>query len=446
MRITDQMLFNSGTKSLMRNTEAVAKAQDRASAGKKVLRPSDDPISSTQILKYNKSIAQVDQFTRNMRGSEDFFAVSDSALSGMQEGIRRASELAVEMINASHAPSDRKIVAVEIKQIFEQLSASTNSVDGKGQHIFAGNKISTKPFDFEKPWQGEFVGTTIEGPIEIVKYDPENSEDDSNDRLNVTVDGVNVDVKLEEGFYSGEALATEIQRQVNESLALSDTTPASVVTVQFEPDEEGSEKGHLVITSDAVKGRSSVVFNKVVQPIPEPNAPTKPPLGDARLKLGLVGGKSQLSGEEYVGDNGEMQVLIEPGVPLARNIPGNRVFKGGPDGVDIFASLINFQTALETSNIVGIQTAITDMEKATDQISNERAIIGARLNRLEETKARLENFKLATIEFKSKEEGSDDASQVEAFSELIQQQTALQASLLVQARILQQPTLLSFLR
>jgi flagellar hook-associated protein 3 FlgL len=446
MRITDQMLFNSGTRSLRRNTEAVAKAQDRASAGRKVLRPSDDPISSAQILKYTKAIAQVNQHVRNMGESEEFLSVSDSALSGMQERIARASELAVEMVNASQEPSDRKIAAVEIKQIFEQLTGVANTTH-KGQHVFAGNKIATKPFDFEKKWHGQHVGTSIEGPIEIVAYDPENAEDASNDQLNLTVDGVTVQVTLEAKEYSGVDLATEIMDKVNEALASSDTTPTSSVTVEFLPDEEGSEKGHLVMTSDRVKGRSSVVFNKVVQPpVSDPSAPEKPPLKDARQALGLVEGKSQLSGEEYLGDSGENMVLIEPGVTLPKNLPGNRVFKGDANGVDIFASLLNLQTALETSNIVGIKTAITDMEKATDQVSQQRALIGIRLNRLDETRTRLENFKLATIEFKSKEEGSDTASQAEAFSELVQQQTALQASLLVQARILQQPTLLSFLR
>lgn len=452
MRITDQMLFNSGTRSLRRNAEAVAKAQDRASAGRKVLRPSDDPIASAQILKYNKAIAQVNQHVRNMGEAEEFLSVSDLFLGGMQDRIARAEALAVEMVNASVEPSDRKIAAVEIKQIFEQLTGVANTTH-KGQHVFAGNKIATKPFDFEKAWQGQYVGTSIEGPIEIVQYEPENAEDASNDQLNLTVDGVTVQVTLEAKEYRGVDLATEIMDKVNQALATSDTTPARSVTVEFVPDEEGSEKGHLVITSDKVKGRSSVVFNKVVQPpVSDPSAPEKPPLKDARQALGLIAGKSQLSGEEYLGDSGENMVLIEPGVTLPKNLPGNRVFRGTAsaegeaNGVDIFASLLNLQTALETSNIVGIKTAISDMEKAREQVSQQRALIGIRLNRLDETRARLENFKLATLEFKSKEEGSDSASQAEAFSELIQQQTALQASLLVQARILQQPTLLSFLR
>jgi flagellar hook-associated protein 3 FlgL len=128
---------------------------------------------------------------------------------------------------------------------------------------------------------------------------------------------------------------------------------------------------------------------------------------------------------------------------LSKNISGSRLFKGEANGVDIFASLLTFQVALETSNIVGIQTAITDLEKATGQISSERGSIGARLNRLEETRARLEEFKITVIESKSNEE---DIDLTQAISDVVQRQNALTASQSILARILQQTTLLSFLR
>ncbi len=445
MRITEKMLFNSATTSLRRSTEAVAKALDRNSAGRKILRPSDDPIASARILNYGQSIAKVDQFIRNISSAGEFLSSSDSVLSGLQERIARAGELATQMANAPSQSLERKIAAVEIRQIFEQVTAMANTTH-RGQHIFAGHKTATKPFDFEKEWRGQTVGTSIEEAIEIVSYDSSDPSDASNDRLNLTVDGVNVQVTLNAGFYSGVALAEEIQGQVNEALVFSNTTPDSSVEVKFEPDEAGSEKGHLVVTSNLVKGHSSVVFNRIVQPEADPTAPAKPPLGDARLALGLTNGKSQLSGEEYLGDSGEISILAESGAMLSKNLPGGQVFKGNANGVDIFATLLNLETALETSNTVGIQTAITDMDKATDQISVERAVIGARLNRLDETKVRLTDFQVGTLEIKSKEEGSDLFSIYEAASLLVQQQEALQKSLAVQARILQQPTLLDFLR
>lgn len=151
--------------------------------------------------------------------------------------------------------------------------------------------------------------------------------------------------------------------------------------------------------------------------------------------------------------------MIELDVPLAKSLPGFRVFKGlvkkeiDVDGVleerdvvtggDLFADLVHFQTALQADNVVGIQTAITDMNKALEQINSERALIGARLSRLSATQAAQENLNLATASFQME---AEDIDPTQAISELVQHQNALQAAQAVAARILEQPTLLSFLR
>jgi flagellar hook-associated protein 3 FlgL len=135
--------------------------------------------------------------------------------------------------------------------------------------------------------------------------------------------------------------------------------------------------------------------------------------------------------------------LIDPSASLSKNITGSQAFKGGPSGVDFFASLFDFQTALETGNAQGAQRAIADMEKATEQISAERAKIGARLNRLDETRTRIEALTVSIKESKSNEE---DIDLTQAISDMVQAQNALAASQSVLARILSQPTLLSFLR
>ncbi|MBI3358039.1 MAG: flagellar hook-associated protein FlgL [Nitrospirae bacterium] len=512
MRVSEKMLFDSNTRGLRLNASALLKAQDRVSSGKKVLSPSDDPISATRILNFNKTIAQVDQHLKNMDESERFLSASESVLSGVAGRIDRASELAVGMTNPSNNPEDRKIAAAEVKQIFEELTAMANTVHN-GQHIFAGNKTATPPFDFEKKWQGQYVGTTLKSDLFPITIDS------SNDSLNVTVDGINIQVTLTPSDdYSREGLAEEIETKINAHPDLA--AKSASVSVAFVPDDPeenpDTSPGHFVITSNMTGGRSSVTPNLAVGiriglglndeltiPIGENSvtvtladglyrdgaelakelktklkevgetaevqfdtdhflitplggspfvlaSPVSLAFGDARSVLGLLSGKSQLSGENqsldeqyFQGDAGEISVLVEPGVRLAKNIPGSRVFNGGANGVDIFSSLLNLQTALETSNIVGIQTAVADMEKATEQVSSERATIGLRLNRLDTTKVRLEDFKFLTTESKSKEEDIDLA---EAISELAQQQNALAASQSVLARILQQPTLLSFLR
>jgi flagellin-like hook-associated protein FlgL len=173
----------------------------------------------------------------------------------------------------------------------------------------------------------------------------------------------------------------------------------------------------------------------------------------------LLRGTHQLSGEEYLGDDTEISVIIEPNVTLSKLLPGFRLFKGlikttiefdeiteerdTVVGVDLFADLISFKAALETNNTVGLQAAITDMSEAIDQINSERAAIGARLNRLDATQTILEEMKISVESFRSEEE---DIDLTQAISDLVRQQSALEAARAATARVLDQPTLIDFLR
>ncbi len=521
MRVSEQMLFRSSLGQLQRQGSAVLKAQEPVSSQKRVMRPSDDPVSAAQILRFKKTLAQVDQRLRNIQEADRFLSASEDALSETQVRLQRVSELAIDMANGSKEPADRKNAAREVRQIFDQLADLANTVHD-GQYLFSGNKIHEKPFDFKKEWKGKYVGETPTLPVTIAAGDFDNP---GNDTLNITVDGVNATVTLTPGDYGdGKGLATEIGARINEHPALLDA-----VSVAFVDDPKAPKVGHLAITSNAAGnttgGRSSVTLNQVVgfkitegindrldvpvdgvstpvtlgggtyptgaalaaglqeqmdslgkfsvlfdtdhfvitplgrAPFVQP-LPSHLPLGDARTALGLQNGTHQLSGEEYLGDDKEISVILEPNVSLSKTLPGFRVFKGlikkeieddvgekqevdVVTGVDIFADLVSFQTALETNDVVGIQTAITDMSEAMEQINGERASIGARLDRLESIQTIQEDLRLATASFQSEKE---DIDLTQAISELVQQQNALEAARSVAARIIAQPTLIDFLR
>ncbi|MEK7286660.1 MAG: flagellar hook-associated protein FlgL [Nitrospirota bacterium] len=443
MRVSERMLFQSGARGLRLNASALLKAQDQVSSGKRVSLASDDPVSAKKILNYNKMLAEMEQHQRNSLRAEDFLSATDSALNGVQDQIQKVAARAVEMSNPAMNSDDRRIVAREVQQIFDQITTLANT-SHEGQFIFSGNQIDTAPFDFNQDWQGKYVGAVLPEEIEIAAYNPDEPEGSGNDQINVTVDGVTVQVTLDEGTYTGEEIADHIQTKINDALSENDLG----VTVLFVPEtvffDPNGNPGHLEAQSNTIRGRSSVVFNKVVQPEPDPLAPVQPPaLGDARNVLGFLDGKSQFSGQEYLGDESESSILISHSVLVPKNLAGSRVFKGAQDGVDIFASLLNFKTALEMGDMKGIQTAISDMDKATEQVSGERATIGIRLVRLEDTKNQMESAAALVKEFKSNEE---DIDLTEAISEMVLKQNALTASQSVFARILQQPTLLNFLQ
>ncbi len=516
MRVTEKMLFGFSMDRLRQQASGLLKAQERSVTGKRVTQASDDPVAASRALNFKRTIAQVDQRLRNVTEAERFLSISDETLKDVEGELHKASELAIDMASASKTPQDRKNAIHELQQIFDQLVNLANTRHD-GQSLFAGNKVNTTPFDFEADWKGQFIGKSLpDGNIDITASTDPSIPPDPNfplsDILNVTVDGINVQIVLDAGSFDGVTLADEIQRKINDHPDM--VAAGKTVTVEFaldNPDDPNFSASHFVITSDTIKGRSSVVVNPPTgikiglgindsmdimidgqpvsitlsegiykdgaalaaelesrlndagqslkvqfdtdhfvltpfggKPFVHP-LPTTLPFGDARLALGLIDGKSRLSGTEYLGDKGEMPVWIEPDRPFTKNLTGMDVFKGGSgaSGADLFADLLNLKIALDLDDNLGIKTAVAAMNKAKEQISTERAGIGARLNRVEATRVILEEVKVSTETFRS---GEEDIDLAKAISDLIQQQNALEATRSVAARVLEAPTLLNFLR
>ncbi len=156
----------------------------------------------------------------------------------------------------------------------------------------------------------------------------------------------------------------------------------------------------------------------------------------------------------FVGDAGERQTTIDEGVQVRSTLNGQRVFLGDADGdgntdtgsEDLF-DLVSEVRELLVSNPDGtvdfaaLQPAIDRIDTAMQQISTERTRIGSAGARLERQEQVLTEREIQLTQALS---DTQDADATRVFSELVQQEAALQASLNVTARIVQ-PTLLNFI-
>jgi len=517
MRVSEKMFFQANMERLQKQSALFLKATERATSGRRVNRASDDPVSATRILSFKKTITQIDQRVRNVDEAERFLSLTEEILKKVETQLHRASELAIDMSSGFKTALDRKNAVHGVQQILDEMVSLANT-EHNGQYIFSGNKIKTPPFNLETEWKGQFVGKafspdnlfSIQSHVDLgLPIDPNSPP---NEILNVSVDGVNIEVVLEDGVYTGDEMANEIQTRVNEHPAIVAAGASVVAEYRLDdPENPDTSSGRLLIRSEKIGGTSSITprpavgfkiaatvndtlnismgdtllnitltsgiyktgaalanelktqielagqsvdvtfqddhflitptdGNPFVHPLPATLA-----FGDARTALGFIEGHSRLSGEEYLGDSGEMPVLIEPDRAFGKNLSGMQVFKGGAEGngADIFAGLLNFKAALDSDDGGGIAAAITDMHNAIEQMGGERALVGARLNRVESTRLVLEEVKLSTVSFES---GIGDIDLTQAISELRQQQNTLEITRAIAARVLDQPTLLNFLR
>ncbi|WP_447968310.1 flagellar hook-associated protein FlgL [Nitrospira sp. M1] len=146
------------------------------------------------------------------------------------------------------------------------------------------------------------------------------------------------------------------------------------------------------------------------------------------------------SGYIYQGDSNEVAIEIGDGKTVSSNVAGDRVFSGPT--VDLFTVFQNFHQALATNDEDGIGTAIANLDTALSQVTNARADVGARVNRLDTVK---DSLSLVQVTIDTLRSDYEDADFAKVATELSTLQVNLQASLSVLTRQFE-TSLLNFLR
>ena len=155
MRVADKMNYNQVQRTLNDNREQMSNLQNQAATGKRLQKPSDDPVSATRVLAGRTNLSQSEQFIKNNENAQNFMNFTDSALEELTNVFIRAKELALNQANdASSGPESKEIVAKEVQQLFDQSIMIGNRRFGD-RHIFAGFKTTQSPFDFNGKYNGD---------------------------------------------------------------------------------------------------------------------------------------------------------------------------------------------------------------------------------------------------------------------------------------------------
>lgn len=143
----------------------------------------------------------------------------------------------------------------------------------------------------------------------------------------------------------------------------------------------------------------------------------------------------------YSGDGGAMQWEISKEVTLQVNIPGKEMFQSNSG--DIFEALVSLKSALESGDTGALGGSCLDsVDKAANHVLSQRAVLGARSNRLDVAQDRAGASTLNLTELLSTLEDIDLA---EATINFATARSVYNAALATGAQVIQ-PTLLDYLR
>ncbi|GAC34406.1 flagellar hook-associated protein FlgL [Paraglaciecola polaris] len=148
MRISTGQLFDRSIRAVLDNQDNLSNVQQQLSTGKKLLRPSDDPVGSAQVIRLTEEIDLIAQYKKNNNLLTSSIAQEETILSGVTDNIQKARQLMIQAGNGIINVADRKAISIEIGQIRDQIFGAMNSQSANGEYIFAGYQSATPAFSY----------------------------------------------------------------------------------------------------------------------------------------------------------------------------------------------------------------------------------------------------------------------------------------------------------
>jgi flagellar hook-associated protein 3 FlgL len=149
MRVTQEMLATNMLRNLSASYARLGKYQDQLATGKKINRPSDDPVVAMKGMAYRTNLTEVEQFKRNFSEAHNWIENSDAALDEATQVLQRIRELVVQASNDTYEASQRVAISEEIKQLTEHLASIANTKVGD-KYIFNGTDTLKQPVDLSQ--------------------------------------------------------------------------------------------------------------------------------------------------------------------------------------------------------------------------------------------------------------------------------------------------------
>ncbi|HBP90551.1 MAG TPA: flagellar hook-associated protein FlgL [Nitrospirales bacterium] len=383
MRVTDRQQVDALVTAIRGLRGDIFDRNEQIASGKRVNRPSDDPAAAERINQFRNVLRTTERRIASVNEGVGRLNLSDSVLETAGNTFQRAKELAIQMGNDTNTAVERRNTALEVQQLILGLAGIANT-QLNGRFVFAGSQTQTEPF---VPGSATGSASTTNGG------------------------GANIAVSV--------VTASALQP---DAYQIQFTSPTQFDVLNLTTNQ-------TVSSGNTYSSGVAFSFDGLDATITDGGGP--PATGDQFfVRVGYT----------YQGDGAGIEVEIGDGRTVETNVPGNQVFSGPT--ADLFQNLQDFHQALVTDDAQGIQAAIGQLDQSLSQVTDARATIGARVNRLDTIKDGLDLLSVNTQTLRSNFEDADIA---QVASDLATLQTTLEASMTTLARQFQ-TSLLNFIK
>lgn len=167
-----------------RNKNSLSILDQQYSTGKKIQRPSEDPIIAVRALKLRTNLSELNQyFEKNIPDAKAWMDVTESALTNINTILTKINTSCVQGANDPLTPADRTSIMQNLDEYKKQIYQEGDS-NYAGRYVFTGYKTdkslifnentSNLKYSITESFTGKDIQTIskVEGSHSVNEYDP----------------------------------------------------------------------------------------------------------------------------------------------------------------------------------------------------------------------------------------------------------------------------------
>lgn len=162
IRITTQMTSNLMLTNMNKNLSNIYNTYEQITSGKKLTSVGQNPSDGTKVMKYNKQLGQLDDWSKNIETAKDELNQSYDTLGLIQENMQRINELAIQAANSYNSEDSMKAIRDEVEQRTRTIAQLANT-KYQDKYIFSGSNTDTIPYSLDEDLNVTYSGTSQDG-------------------------------------------------------------------------------------------------------------------------------------------------------------------------------------------------------------------------------------------------------------------------------------------
>ncbi len=401
-RVSTANQYDTALRNIGQRHTSLSNLQENLTSGKRVVRPSDDPVSAAQAERAINRLSRIQTEQRALETQRNAIAQAESALGDAIGLMQNFRELTVSAGSGTLTSNDRITIANQLQGLREQILDVANRKDTNGVPLlgalgsalapFLGPLTSTPDYDFAGlRGQTSSTGVTIPGTL----------DGDSAFMFNPQRDGVyNAAVSA---IPNTRQLTTSAVTPVDKTLVTGDN-----YTITFSAVGPGATPG----TSTATYTLTNTTTGVASPAVTVPDYPSDKPLTIAMTDV--PGLSFNITGNPANGDTITLQ-------------PSPSMFSTLDSAIRDIRSAPNSNAAIQA-----VGQALGNMDIGLERLHNMRGYAGELLNRADRITGDQEK---RSIQLEGDRSRAEDLDMIKGISDFQNQQVGYEAALKSYAQV-----------